>query len=286
MDNAFLRPRYPRRSVGRKRRKQLLLMDKMGQTFMKQTFAAVILMLTVIGLYNANTGAAKFINKKIEWVATYNINLSDVYSSLQDTFKKLAGIKETPGNHGTENTLDAADEEDEILINGGAAAYTDENTVNPPELKESAVMTPEPGEEAVLNTSVLGAVTFAKPVSGTIVTPFGTVKMPFSEDYIQHNGIDIEVEGKAYVHAVLNGEVVEVGRSREYGNFAVVKHDNQMRTVYAHCTKINVQAGDRVSEGDVVAVVESINSIPAHLHFEVWIDNNPVNPETYIDQVS
>ena len=68
-----------------------------------------------------------------------------------------------------------------------------------------------------------------------------------------------------------------------YGNLVIISHGNGIETYYAHCSKLLVKVGQHVSAGDTIALVGSTgNSTGPHLHFEVRINNQPVNPQNYL----
>lgn len=121
------------------------------------------------------------------------------------------------------------------------------------------------------------------PVIGTLATDFGQISVPASGNSMIHSGIDINVEKESNVKAALNGVVTQTGSSAQYGKYIRLKHDNGIETVYAHCSGILAHTGEIVDRGDVIAQVGD-DSICAcsHLHFEVWLDGENVDPLEYI----
>ncbi len=103
-----------------------------------------------------------------------------------------------------------------------------------------------------------------------------------------HAGIDISGNG-VYGKEILaadGGTVVEVNTSGwggGYGLYVVIDHGGGYRTMYAHCSSINVSVGQKVSQGQLIARAgNSGNSYGAHLHFEIRINGSPVNPTPYL----
>jgi murein DD-endopeptidase MepM/ murein hydrolase activator NlpD len=73
------------------------------------------------------------------------------------------------------------------------------------------------------------------------------------------------------------------GRPRGYGQYVVLDHGNGYRTLYAHASQIYVQCGQQVSRGAVIAAVGSVGkSTGPHLHFEIRLGNNYVNPAQFM----
>ena len=63
----------------------------------------------------------------------------------------------------------------------------------------------------------------------------------------------------------------------------IIDHANGVQTYYGHCSKLYAKAGQEVKAGDIIAAVGSTgNSTGSHLHFEIRINDNPVNPQKYI----
>ncbi|MCX8728770.1 murein DD-endopeptidase MepM [Gilliamella sp. B2969] len=104
------------------------------------------------------------------------------------------------------------------------------------------------------------------PVTG-IVTP--------------HNGVDFAVSRGTPVLSVGNGEVVIAKYSGSAGNYVAIRHGRQYMTTYMHLDKILVKPGQQVKQGEKIALSGNTGrSTGPHLHFELHINNKPVNPLT------
>ncbi|MEW9501156.1 peptidoglycan DD-metalloendopeptidase family protein [Jeotgalibacillus marinus] len=98
-----------------------------------------------------------------------------------------------------------------------------------------------------------------------------------------HKGIDIARPDNYTINNVDNGTVVSAGLDGDYGNKVVVDHDNGLRTVYAHLSKIHVSPGQVVSQGDSLGIMgETGFATGIHLHFEVYSNGALVNPMDYL----
>lgn len=98
-----------------------------------------------------------------------------------------------------------------------------------------------------------------------------------------HNGIDIGHKEGDNVYSAFDGIVKECRYDSGYGNKIIVKHENNIETVYAHLSKFDINKGDVVKAGDLIGRVGTTGkSTGPHLHFEVRINGVPVNPETFI----
>ena len=100
-------------------------------------------------------------------------------------------------------------------------------------------------------------------------------------------GLDLIAEQGTPIYATADG-VVEFAdsvskkksiRGWRYGNSVVVNHQYGYTTIYAHCDGLNVQKGDDVTRGDLIAWVGSTGrSTGPHLHYEVLLDGKPIDP--------
>ncbi|MBQ9386624.1 MAG: M23 family metallopeptidase [Bacteroidaceae bacterium] len=100
-----------------------------------------------------------------------------------------------------------------------------------------------------------------------------------------HLGVDIVASPNQSVVSVLDGTVLMANYTSDMGYTICVVHPGELISVYKHCESLLKKAGDRVKQGDVVALVGSMtgNSLQSsHLHFELWYQGQPLDPEKYI----
>jgi murein DD-endopeptidase MepM/ murein hydrolase activator NlpD len=109
----------------------------------------------------------------------------------------------------------------------------------------------------------------------------GNETCQYSEN--SHMGLDLAIDAGTDIYAAASGTVVVAGWYYTYGNCVVIDHGNGVRTLYAHCSSLNTQVGDEVSQGDVIGSVGMTgNATGNHLHFEVHINNRTRNPLNFI----
>jgi murein DD-endopeptidase MepM/ murein hydrolase activator NlpD len=115
------------------------------------------------------------------------------------------------------------------------------------------------------------------PVVGPMTSPFG---MRWGR---LHPGIDIGVPSGTPVHAAAAGTVIYAGWESGYGNFVVIDHGGGIATAYGHNTSVAVTVGQHVDQGEVIAYSGSTGfSTGPHVHFEVRVNGNPVDPLGYL----
>lgn len=121
------------------------------------------------------------------------------------------------------------------------------------------------------------------PVNGSIVGKFGKQFHPVFKNLQlpANNGVDIAVAKGAEVKAVFDGVVKQVFVMPGYNQCVLVQHGKNYFTFYCKLGSTKVKAGNRVSTGDVIGSVETQSGANS-FHFELWKDNVPQNPESWI----
>jgi murein DD-endopeptidase MepM/ murein hydrolase activator NlpD len=115
------------------------------------------------------------------------------------------------------------------------------------------------------------------PVSGPITSPFGW------RWGRMHEGIDIGVPYGTPIHAAAAGTVIYCGWESGYGNLTVIDHGGNLATAYGHQSSIAVSCGQHVEQGDVIGYIGATgHATGPHLHFEVRINGNAVDPMGYL----
>jgi len=115
------------------------------------------------------------------------------------------------------------------------------------------------------------------PLRGAITSGYGYRGREF------HSGIDIDGSYGEAIVAAEDGRVVDAGWNGGYGRTIVIDHGGGLKTLYAHCSSILVDVGDRVERGEVIGRVGSSGrSTGSHLHFEVILNGSTVNPLSFL----
>ena len=119
------------------------------------------------------------------------------------------------------------------------------------------------------------------PVRGPITSDFG-YRYIFGENNF-HRGIDIAASAGTAINAAADGTVIFAGVKGTYGNLVILSHSNGFLTYYAHCSKLLVNVGENVTQGQPIAAVGSTGrSTGPHCHFEVRYENKPIDPLCYL----
>ena len=271
MDDIAVNSAYARHSpISRRKRKNKrddgLLIDKIT----RQLVASIAILFVVILAKSINTPATNYVSNKIKSVSVINIEIKSIYGEIEKFIKKYTKT----GRQKTED--DASDSQ---------TSYEGSDVFKPEDARTGSAS----GQKAGVGDSG-GAVneiskkySFAIPVNGVLSSPFGMRKDPATGDEKLHTGIDIETYGGSLIRAALDGTVLESGSERAYGNYIRIKHDDGIETVYANCSKLIAEKGQKVKKGDVVARMgDAVISAGTHLHFEIWKDGKVLDPLKFI----
>jgi len=121
------------------------------------------------------------------------------------------------------------------------------------------------------------------PVLGHITDSFGERLDPFSGEGAFHTGVDVSADYGAPVHATGDGIITIAENHAGYGRLVVIDHGFGITTWYAHLSSFSAIAGARVKRGEVVGYTGiSGRSTGPHVHYEVRVNNAPVNPWRYM----
>ena len=119
---------------------------------------------------------------------------------------------------------------------------------------------------------------------GKINNEFGFRRNPFGgRAYEFHPGMDIDGERGEIVMATGNGTIISAGYKGGYGNMVEIDHGNGLTTRYGHMSKLEAQTGDTVTRGQLIGYVGSTGrSTGPHLHFELRLNDRPINPRHFL----
>lgn len=117
---------------------------------------------------------------------------------------------------------------------------------------------------------------FFSPVKGIITESFNLKN--------EHYGVDIAAPENEFIKSTLDGTVVFAGYTSADGYVVQIQHNNNLMSVYKHNSEIAVKVGDFVKAGKPIAIIGNSGetSNGSHLHFELWYNGNPINPQDYV----
>jgi murein DD-endopeptidase MepM/ murein hydrolase activator NlpD len=130
---------------------------------------------------------------------------------------------------------------------------------------------------------VLASLPSRWPVRGPVNSDFGQRRSPWAPNSEFHSGIDIGAPIGTPVRAPAPGVVAFAGPHAEFGITLIIDHGNDTRSLYGHLSKLHVALDQQVKRGETVALTGNTGrSSGPHLHYEIQVKSQPVNPHSYI----
>ena len=130
--------------------------------------------------------------------------------------------------------------------------------------------------EATVKKNALSNYLFFSPVKGIITESFNAAE--------EHYGVDVVSKKDALIKSTLDGTVIYSGFTPEDGHVIQIQHDNNLISVYKHNSSVIKKMGDKVQSGEAISIIGNSgeSSKGPHLHFELWHNGLPINPEEFI----
>ncbi len=215
----------------------------------------------------------------------YEIAVNNEAVDSVDTLEEAEELVNTAKEKTQEQELDLSiiekytENEEEVTTNNIETAKNDIQTKVEQKLKEQEEKKAE--EERIKSMPEVNGIKLAYlPVSGTISSRYGASSRIRKSN---HTGLDIATPAGTPIKVVATGTVTGASYEGSYGNLVKVDHGNGIETWYAHTSKMYVKVGQQVQAGETIAAVGSTgNSTGAHLHLEIRINGEHVNPQKYL----
>jgi murein DD-endopeptidase MepM/ murein hydrolase activator NlpD len=268
---------------------------------------SLLLILTSTLLYMVNTVNDKYSKSKEEISSLAAVNASQkqeieklqndaiqIQQQLVENIRALDEIKELVGLEKSTDAVEASTttqptEIDTSKVNSVdttqqldqiKTSYKELNTqlLSQKQLIESSMATVKK------QVAYLNAMPSIRPVSGPVTDSYGYRKNPFTNRGSEfHKGIDFSGPAGTPIKATGDGVVVFSGWQSGYGNVLILSHGYGITTLYAHNSKLLVKKGEKVKKGQVISKMGSTGrSTGTHLHYEVRVGGQLVNPTKYI----
>ena len=285
------------KSIGKKLKKRLLV----------QIIVCLIIYAIFYCIYNTNSLFSNDMKEKAEEILNTDINFSQLYSNLKSSaeeFLKNIQNKKNNGDLNENNTEDTNNVEkiDDIQNNdeniGGAIEDIDLQIGETSEIEEiqkhnNETISENNEEENTENVElsqmeqdanfVKENISIIRPINGTISSRYGlrnptTITVPKN-----HTGIDLAAATGTNIVSATDGTVVLNSSKGDYGKHLKIQNGDTI-FIYAHCSKLYVNEGDIIQQGQEIAEVGATgNATGPHLHFEIRYQNRLIDPELILE---
>lgn len=236
-------------------------------------------------IQNNNYIFSEDVIQKTKELLSYDINLQELWNNA--TVQANAFLdgyldsKPQDGNTINQNTINEVNNENTVnenTIDENAIGGAEPENLATVEQEKEEVNAPQTDEEYIKsNYSII------KPVTGIVSSEFGQRESTSSIVSKNHAGIDIAANAGTPVIAAMSGTVTISSTIGDYGQHIKIEN-NDVSTLYAHCSKLLVNVGDTVNQGDKIAEVGSTGrSTGPHLHFEIIRNTNYINPRDIVE---
>ena len=261
--SAMRNNRIPANNINRKSKKKISLLGKLSL----QILTSICIFGLCYFLHQNHSYAIDYIKP----IIANDTDFQKLYFDINDAIKNLTNINsenkdQTENTESNNNEISEQQEdkntEESNNEQSGIGGGNDNTQVS--ETKDDV-------------TYIKNHASFIKPVQGTITSPYGE-REATEVISANHAGVDIGAEIGTEIVASMEGDVELASSEGEYGNHLKITN-GEIATLYAHCSKLLVNQGDHVTQGQKIAEVGSTGKATGpHLHFEIRRNNLAVDP--------
>lgn len=280
-----------------------------------QIIICALIYLIFYGLIHNNFIFSEQLKNKINEILAYEVNVNEIYSQICSYFNNLENrlMKENTNEQQQENT-NQQENQDNTQTEGeqntqNTGSPEDSQDTNNTQNTENPVDTNNPTDNSIggANEQDIGVnigeqkelteeeqmkqeaneiknnISFIIPLQGTITSKFGVRNPTVSTVSKYHTGLDIGADMGTDIISATDGKVILNSTKGDYGNHLKIEI-NDIILVYAHCSKLLVNEGEEVKQGQKIAEVGSTgNSTGPHLHFEIRKAGRYIDPQLILD---
>lgn len=244
--------------------------------------------------------SGEIINKTKE-ILSYDINIEGIFTNIMNRINSFSNDLVNDTNN-TENTINEEGNQDNNTVDTDMqnavgvtklASITIENITLAQNLNEKeqtiennneqASNEEDKNQENLTDEEYIKTFNLIKPIEGIVSSEFGIRNVDNQIASKNHMGIDIAANTGTEIKSAMDGTVTISSTLGSYG-YHIQVTNNDVNTMYAHCSELLVKVGDNVTKGQVIAKVGSTgNSTNPHLHFEIKRGNNYINPRDILE---
>lgn len=239
-----------------------------------QIIACLLIYLVVHTIQNNNYVFTNDFMQKTKELLSQDTNFIEIYNNISGAFINFFNKQQEMNNN----------EEDKKENNiGGGSEETKQEQQNIEEQQNQEEEKTQLTEEEQKILTIKNTTTYIKPVEGEISSRYGIRNPTTSTVPKNHTGTDIAANLGTKILSSTEGEVILASSEGDYGKHLKIQIGDVI-LVYAHCNELYVSEGDKVTQGQEIAEVGSTgNSTGPHLHFEIRLNNETIDPEKILE---
>lgn len=225
---------------------------------------------------------------KTKEILSYDINIQNLYNQAKEYINSFINKNQEENNQQNDN-VETQEEFNQIETEVSSTEETNTLTENNENVEENIGGEEATNEEENLTEmekdakDIIATKSLIIPVKGVITSRYGPRNPTDPKVPKYHTGIDIAVNTGTVFVASMEGVVEEVSSEGDYGNHVKITNGDVM-TLYAHCSKIYVNKGDTVKQGQEIGETGATGNVTGpHLHFEIRKENRYVDPDLILD---
>lgn len=227
-----------------------------------QCIVSALLVLSVFGISRSGTAVYAHLREQIEPYTAQDLCSEGVWTAAREIAQKAASpLEEDAQPQQTVAEIDERATVQTVPSSGGEDIRVldalEDSSFEPVHISVQAVM----------------------PVQGKVTSGFGYRIHPITGNRSFHTGIDLAAAEGTPIAAAYTGQVQQTGYTSGRGNYILLRHGENLQTMYCHLSRIDVQQGDAVRAGESIGLVGTTGmSTGPHLHFEVRVDGVRCDP--------
>ena len=239
---------------------------KLFKRMIKQIIICLLIYSVSYAIINNNYIFSEDFKQKAREILSQDINFSQVYSKILDTFHNEEQPTETKEQEFSKEEI----QNNEENIGGFEELPTIEENTELSQMEQDA-------------NYIKSTISFIKPLEGTISSMFGLRNPTTASVPKNHTGTDIAAVTGTKIVSATDGTVIFSASKGDFGKHIKIQI-NDVIVVYAHCNKLYVKEGDTIKQGQEIAEVGSTgNTTGPHLHFEVRYQDRYVDPQLILE---
>lgn len=218
--------------------------------------------------YSGNTGMRRKLMLLSEKVDSLETN-AQAKDKLLENIRQVISGSNLPENVNTRNTQRVIPEPAKLEAGKDEKAFREE-------VEKADRFNLNQSGKANVRLSAISSYYFFAPLKGKVTTAFNAS--------LRHYGVDVVAPKNEAVKATLNGTVIFAGWTTETGYVIHLQHENNLISIYKHNAVLLKKEGDLVKAGEAIAITGNSGELTSspHLHFELWFDGKPIDPQDFI----